>query len=120
MPTQLFDVRLRQTRTLAIMDLSGQVNRESETALNRAYDDAIDGGAERVLLNFSQVDYINSTGIAVIVGLLAHARTDGRPLAVCGLTSHYRTIFEITRLADFMQVFPDEESAVAGAAATAS
>jgi anti-sigma B factor antagonist len=113
MPTQLFDVRLRQTQTLAIMDLSGQVSRESDEALNRAYGDAIDGGAERVLLNFSQVDYINSTGIAVIVGLLARARADGRPLAVCGLTSHYRTIFEITRLVDFMQVFADEASALA-------
>lgn len=113
MPIQLFDVRLRQTRTLVIMDLSGQVSRESDAVLNRAYDDAINLGAGSILLNFSQVDYINSTGIAVVVGLLARARADGRTLSVCGLSAHYRTIFEITRLVDFMQVFADEASALA-------
>jgi anti-anti-sigma factor len=97
------------------MDLFGQVSRESEATLNRAYDDAVSGGAGKLLLNFAQVDYMNSTGIAVIVGLLARARADGRTLAVCGLTSHYRTIFEITRLADFMEVFPDEASAMSSA-----
>jgi anti-anti-sigma factor len=58
------------------------------------------------------VDYINSTGIALIVGLLARARKSHRRLLACGLSEHYIEIFQITRLADFMTVFPDEKSAV--------
>ena len=69
-----------------------------------------------VLLNFSGVDYINSTGIALIVGLLAKARAAHRRLIVCGLSEHYMEIFQITRLSDFMTMFPDEQSALAGAA----
>jgi anti-anti-sigma factor len=67
-----------------------------------------------VILNFTDVDYINSTGIAVIVGLLARARSDGRPLKAFGLSDHYREIFQITRLADFMPIFDDQPAALAG------
>ncbi len=52
---------------------------------------------------------MNSTGIALIVGLLARARTNGQTLSVRGLTPHYREIFEITRLADFMTIVDEEE-----------
>ena len=68
-----------------------------------------------VVLNFEGAGYINSTGIALIVGLLAKARAHGVPIRAYGLTSHYREIFEITRLADFMAINPDENSAVHGA-----
>ena len=66
------------------------------------------------MLNFEGVDYINSTGIALIVGLLAQARKSHRRLVVCGLSEHYQEIFRITRLSDFMQIFDDEPSALAG------
>jgi len=44
----------------------------------------------------------------VIVGLLARARRNGQSLAARGLTEHYRQIFEITRLADFMTILDGE------------
>ena len=71
-----------------------------------------------VVLNFAGADYINSTGIALIVGLLARARAGGVPIRACGLSDHYREIFEITRLADFMPIATDEDSAVDGAERT--
>lgn len=112
MQTHVFEARVRQADGAAIIDLFGEINRTSEEGLNAAYTAAGELGASTLLLNFSGVDYINSTGIAIIVGVLARARKDGRTLTVYGLTEHYRTIFEITRLVDFMQVFPDEQSAL--------
>lgn len=116
MQTQLFEATLRpgsERGQTAVADLRGNVNREAEPALSQAYDAAFEGGADTLLLNFEDVHYINSTGIAVIVGLVARARRDDRTISVCGLSEHYRTIFEITRLIDFMQVFPDEMTALA-------
>jgi anti-anti-sigma factor len=68
-----------------------------------------------VVLNFAGAGYINSTGIALIVGLLARGRAAGVEMRAYGLTPHYREIFEITRLADFLAITTDEESAVRGA-----
>jgi anti-anti-sigma factor len=118
MQARLFEARVRQRPEVAVADLHGDIQRESESALTAAYEAAAREGATTVLLNFADVGYINSTGIAVIVGLLARARKDGRTLIVCGLSDHYRTIFEITRLIDFMQVYPDEETAITTAAAS--
>lgn len=116
MQTRPFEASVRQTEGRTIIDLRGEINRGSEETLNAAYAKTAALNAATVILNFSDVDYINSTGIAVIVGILARARSDGRSLTVYGLSDHYRTIFEITRLIDFMRVFPDEASAIRGEA----
>ncbi len=61
-----------------------------------------------VVLDFAAVDYINSTGIALIVGVLAQARTSGQEIRARGLAEHYREIFRITRLSDFMTILDEE------------
>ncbi len=96
----------------AIIDLHGEINGFAEATLNAAYAEAVQQNPAAILLNFSDVDYINSTGIALIVGLLAQARRDHRRLITCGLSPHYEEIFRITRLADFMSIYPDEASAL--------
>jgi anti-sigma B factor antagonist len=108
-----FDAQVRERNGLAVIDLHGEIDTEADEALERAYAAVVDRGERSVLLNFASVEYINSTGIALIVGLLARARKDGTRVLCAGLSEHYREIFEITRLADFMELYPDEESAVA-------
>ena len=61
-------------------------------------------GSPHLTLDFGEVGYINSTGIALVVRLLADARRDGRGVRAVGLTPHYREIFRITRLSDFMDI----------------
>jgi anti-anti-sigma factor len=96
----------------AIIDLRGDIDGTSEAALNAAYAEAGALHPSAILLNFGRVEYINSTGIALIVGLLAQARKSGRRLMTTGLSEHYMEIFRITRLSDFMSVYPDEDSAL--------
>ncbi len=113
------EAQVREMNGISIIDLRGEINAGAEETLNRAYTLATGPNARRVLLNFAGVDYINSTGIALIVGLLAQARKSGRRLLTSGLSEHYVEIFKITRLADFMSIYPDEATAVAGATAAA-
>lgn len=112
MATQPFEAAARRAGELAVIDLRGEINGASDEALNAAYSAAEGLGAPAILLNFSRVEYINSTGIALIVGLLARARKGGRRLLTCNLGPHYTEIFQITRLSDFMQIHPDEQSAL--------
>ena len=89
-----------------VVELNGTVNRDAKERLEAAYDEAKATPGE-ILLDFGNVDYINSTGIAVIVGILAMARAEQREIGAFGLTDHYREVFEITRLADFMHIYED-------------
>jgi anti-sigma B factor antagonist len=91
----------------SLIELHGDIDGGARDALNAAYDSAGEGA---LLLDFADVEYINSTGIALIVGLLARARTDRRPVSARGLSAHYREIFEITRLSDFMTILTEEPS----------
>jgi anti-anti-sigma factor len=96
----------------AIVDLPTQIDATAEHALNDAYATAAGHGSKTVLLNFSDVEFLSSTGIALIVGILARARKDGRKITAAALSDHYKEIFEITRLADFMTIFADENAAL--------
>lgn len=113
MATTSENAPVRYRDGLAIIDLPRQIDSSAERALTGAYDEASGRGANKVLLNFGAVQFLSSTGIALIVGILARARKESRAISSCGLSDHYREIFEITRLADFMRIFPDESSAVA-------
>jgi anti-anti-sigma factor len=112
MAVRHLNVEVRLEPDVAVLDLMGEINGFAEEALNTAYAEADAKDTKTILLNFEGVDYINSTGIALIVGLLAKARVSRRRLVAYGLSDHYVEIFEITRLSDFMGVFPDEESAM--------
>lgn len=107
------EAKVRHKSSMTIVELHGEINAFAEDCLIAAYSEAEEHGPGVILLNFGGVNYINSTGIALIVGLLARARTSNRRLLACCLSDHYVEIFRITRLADFMSVFPDEASAMA-------
>jgi anti-anti-sigma factor len=107
-----FEAAVRPSGDIAILDFTGEIDSNADGELNRAYGEAEASGAKTVLLNFADVTYINSTGIALIVGVLAQARKAGTTLRACGLSDHYREIFEITRLVDFVSIYDDEASAI--------
>lgn len=116
MGAEEFEAVSRREGVLATIDLKGDVTGAAREAMNAAYQEAAKD-ASAVILNFTRVGYINSTGIAAIVGVLAQARAAGLEVVACGLTEHYRHIFEVTRLSDFMNVVADEVAARSAAGA---
>ncbi len=96
---------------LAVINLSGRVDGEAEAGLVAAYDRASAGSPLAILIDFSRVDFINSKGLALIVVLLRDSSRRGIRLAACGLTQHYIDIFEVTRLTEHVDVYPDVERA---------
>lgn len=110
--TDRFTAAARQRDATGIIDLGGELDGDAAETLTEAYASA-SADAERIVLNFGPMTFMNSSGIALVVELLARARREGRSVHAIGLSDHYRQIFEITRLSDFVTIHPDEESAVA-------
>lgn len=102
---------VRYRDATGVVDLPKLIDSTADDALSAAYSEATSHGSQRVLLNFASVEFLSSTGIALIVGLLARARKEGCQISAVGLSDHYREIFEITRLADFMTIFSTENAA---------
>ena len=120
MPAIPFSAEVHGTRELATIELHGDINVAAETRLGAAYAEVTSLDSSAVLLDFTDTEYINSTGIALIVRLLADARRDRREVRACGLSPHYVEIFQITRLSDYMHIYDDEASATAAEVAATS
>jgi anti-sigma B factor antagonist len=112
MPAPPLEARVRHQRGAAIIDLDGELDGSAREALESAYVEAERHERRVILLNFAGVSYINSAGIALLVALLARARAAQVRVLAVGLSDHYVEIFAITRLSDFMTLFPDEERAM--------
>ncbi|MGC1183912.1 MAG: STAS domain-containing protein [Candidatus Dormiibacterota bacterium] len=108
-----FGVETRPVKGGVVLMLAGDIDGTASAALSSAYEEAVAvGNPERVLLDFTSADYINSSGIAAIVSVLAKARAEQRKVLASGLSEHYREIFEITRLSDFIELHGNVEEAV--------
>jgi anti-anti-sigma factor len=104
-------VSLRQVPPLLVLDLSGAVTGFSDGVIGGAYQEAAARGARDFLLNFSGVDYVNSAGIAIIIGILIEARKANQRLLITGLTPHYQKIFNMMGLSEYAPVFESVEAA---------
>ena len=97
---------------ICVIDISGEVTHAAENVLMDAYTEATGKGAEAILLNFAKLEYMNSSGIGLLVTLLIRAQRKGQRLMAYGLTDHYRQIFALTRLDDAIGIYDTEEDCV--------
>ena len=98
-----------------MIDIRGDITAESEEVLMDAYGRANGDGVRAVVLNFSDLDYMNSGGIGLLVTVLVRARRQDQSVLAYGLSDHYRQIFELTRLDEAVGIHDSEDEAVAAA-----
>jgi anti-sigma B factor antagonist len=99
---------------VSVIDICGDVTGASEQAMSDAYA-CVGDGTRTVLLNFSELDYMNSSGIGLLVTLLVRAQRRRQAMAAYGLSEHYRQIFELCRLDEAITIHASESDALAGA-----
>ena len=112
MSAKTFKAAVRYQASVAIIDLQGEINSASEEALTAAYTEATASNPSAILLNLGNMKYITSTGMAILVELLAQAHQANHRLAAYGLSEHYREVFHMLRLNDFLEIYTDEASAL--------
>jgi anti-sigma B factor antagonist len=108
------DVRELSSRA-SVIDLKGDVTASSEKALADAYTRASGKFTRTIVLNFSGLEYMNSSGIGMLVTLLVRANRQRQRLVAFGLNEHYRQIFELTRLDVAIAIFDPAAAAFAEA-----
>lgn len=101
--------------SISIIDIQGEVSAFAEKVLMEAYAEASTSTTRTIILNFSGLEYMNSSGIGLIVTLLIRVNRQKQHLLAYGLSEHYQHIFEITRLSDAINIYPTEDEAVAAA-----
>jgi anti-sigma B factor antagonist len=108
------DVR-KVSDDVSIIDIKGELTAFAEGVLMQAYNQASDGRVRAIVLNFEGLEYMNSSGIGLLVTLLIRINREKQRLLTYGLSEHYRNIFQITRLDDIIGIYDSEEEAVRAA-----
>lgn len=110
----LMNVR-RVSPSTSIIDIEGDVSAFAENVLMDAYTEANTPTTHNIILNFSKLAYMNSSGIGLLVTLLIRVNRQKQQLLSYGLSEHYRHIFELTRLSDAIKTFDSEQQALTAA-----
>jgi len=108
----VMDVR-QISNTVSIIDIEGEVSAFAEDTLMEAYAEASSPTTRAIILNFSGLEYMNSSGIGLLVTLLIRVNRQKQRLLAYGLSEHYKHIFVLTRLNEAIGIFDSEADVLA-------
>jgi len=115
MPTANLKTNIRRIGSASIIDIQGEVTGFAEGTLMDAYSEASSDGAKAIILNFSDLDYLNSSGIGLLVTMLIRTQRQKQKLIACGLSEHYVEIFKLTRLDEAIGIYSTEAESLTAA-----
>lgn len=106
------DISTRESGKVLIFDVKGDLDAKSASVLKERINEKISDGKSLILINLSDVPYMDSAGLGVLVSGLKNANRLSGDLRIWGLQEEVKSIFELTRLNKVFQIFEDESSAV--------
>ena len=102
---------------VSIIDIQGDLSASAEPVLTNAYAQANAPTTRVIVINFSKLAYMNSSGIGLLVTLLIRVNRQKQRLFCYGLSEHYRHIFALTRLSDVIPLYATEQETLEAAKA---
>lgn len=96
-----------------VLRFEGDIASTSREAVLGTYQALPKDSVKLVLLDFTKVDYINSSGIALVIQLLIEASNAGQKVYAFGLSAHFTKVFTMVGITKYAQLFPSEGAALA-------
>src|SRR5262245_52929321 len=106
-------VETRAVGDAVVLDIIGDVTTTAEATILGAYEQEAQAGICKFVLNFSQVEYVNSSGIAIVIHLLTRMRRQDQRLSIYGLSRHFQKMFHIVGVDRYSKMCETEAEALA-------
>jgi len=106
------EVSTRVKGEVSVIDIKGDVTALTGEPIEDAYKEVSNTGAKKILLYFDKQGYINSGGIAILIGLVSESRKKEQVIRITGLSDHFQKIFGMVGLSKYTQIFQSEEAAL--------
>lgn len=97
---------------ITVIRFAGDITSASETAVLGTYQ-SLPENVKRILLDFSRVEYLNSSGIALVIQMMIAASKHGQAIKTFGLTPHFQKVFTMVGITKYTSLHPDEQAACA-------
>jgi anti-sigma B factor antagonist len=98
---------------VAVLRFEGDIASTSKEAVLGTYQGLPKQSTKLVLLDFTKVDYINSSGIALVIQMLIEAANAGQKVFAFGLSPHFTKVFTMVGITKYAGLFPGQAEALA-------
>jgi anti-sigma B factor antagonist len=97
----------------AIVVITGELELATAPRLRQQVVNLVGEGHTRVVLDLTNVDFLDSIGLGVIVSVLKRVRSHGGELVLVGAVPRVRALFELTRLDEILELHDHLDDALA-------
>ncbi len=105
-------VKEKKVCEVVVLVVDGEINFNSSPDFRKAFLKVLDSKAQKVVVNLSNVAYVDSSGLATLVEAHQKIKSAGGRLKLSNLTNKVKSLFEITKLEKLFEIFPTEEDAL--------
>ncbi len=108
------EIQAREKDDVIIFDIEGEIRRSdvSDVTLHQLVKDQLDGGKRNILLNFKDVEFIDSFGVGEILASYISTHNLGGKLKIAKISKKLYLVFQVTMLTKVLDIFDDEELAL--------
>ena len=108
------EINLRENNNVMIVDITGEIRRSDvmDTTLHESVKDQLDDGKRNILLNLSNVEFIDSFGVGEILASYISTQNLGGHLKLSNISKKLYVVFQITMLTKVLEIFDSENSAL--------
>lgn len=99
-------------REVTCFHFTGDISSASKDAIVDTYHSLDKANHKLILLDFKGVEYLNSSGIALVIQVLMEANKSGQTIAICGLTPHFTKVFTMVGITKYASLYTDETAAL--------
>ena len=97
---------------ITVLRFAGDITSTSKAAVLGTYQ-GIPESTKCILLDFSKVEYLNSSGIALVIQMMIAASKNGQVIQTFGLTPHFQKVFTMVGITKYTRLHADEKTACA-------
>ena len=95
-----------------VINLQGRIDAANSNQIHERIMDEVERGANRIIINFSEVSYISSAGLRILIYASKALKKNSASLVICSMSSSIEKIFQISGLTSLFTIHPDLETSL--------
>ena len=105
-------VYVEQKDGVSVFNLQGRIDASNSNQIHEKIMDEIESGASNIVINFSEVSYISSAGLRILVYTSKTMKKKSGTLSICAMSKNIEKIFQISGLMGLFDVHSNLEASL--------
>ena len=106
------NIKEEKSNDIIVCTPEGEIDIHTSVELRKVFDKIIKNNEKKLIVDFSGVPYIDSSGLATLIELLQRLKKLGGTLRLCSMAEKVKTVFEITKVHKLFSIFDTRQDAL--------